>query len=274
MGSFRLHRAFLFTLTGSLVIAAGMGLFGLAVEFRFGRLGDRALQTALSVALFSLTSFGCAIAWERDRWRVVAVIGIVCSVLSIPVYMLGIWIRWGGPYWEPIFKTMAMMATWCVLLAHMCLLTLARPKRGWRWTVRWTRVCAVLLGLGISAMIIIDPGYPTGEVCARVLGGLAILTACGTVCVPILHLSALHTVSTGHSRPIQVPQLRAQVPHRNRRSSLHQMRLCAVHAHLGPLSGVRHAHSARSGKRGYDRKWHTGLSERTGTGCDVSAPAS
>ncbi|HUU98515.1 MAG TPA: hypothetical protein VM487_22505 [Phycisphaerae bacterium] len=187
MGSFRLHRAFLFTLTGSLVIAAGMGLFGLAVEFRFGRLGDRALQTALSVALFSLTSFGCAIAWERDRWRVVAVIGIVCSVLSIPVYMLGIWIRWGGPYWEPIFKTMAMMATWCVLLAHMCLLTLARPKRGWRWTVRWTRVCAVLLGLGISAMIIIDPGYPTGEVCARVLGGLAILTACGTVCVPILH---------------------------------------------------------------------------------------
>ncbi len=186
MGSFRLHRAFLFTLIGSLILGAGMGLFGLVVESRFGRLGERALQTSLSVALFSLTSFGCAIAWERDRWRVVAVIGIVCSVLSIPLYLSAIWVGW-GPREEPIFKTMAMMATWCVLLAHMCLLALARPKRGWRWTLRWTRVCAVLLGLGISAMIIIDPSFPRPGVCLRLLGGLAILTACGTVCVPILH---------------------------------------------------------------------------------------
>jgi hypothetical protein len=187
MGSFRLHRAFLFTLIGSLVLGAGMGLFGLVVESLFGRLGERALQTSLSVALFSLTSLGCAIAWERDRWRVAAVVGIVCSVLSVPLYLSGIWVRWGWPYWEPIWKTMVLAGVWCVLLAHLCLLALARPKRGWRWTLRWTRVCAVLLGLGISVFIIVEPYWPDAEVCLRLLGGLAILTACGTVCVPILH---------------------------------------------------------------------------------------
>jgi hypothetical protein len=187
MGSLRLHRAFLFTLIGSLVIAAGMGLLGLILQPRFGRLANRALQTALSVALFSLTSLGCAIAWERDRWRVMAVIGIVCSVLSIPLYLLGIWVKWRGASGDPLFQTMAIMATWCVLLAHMCLLGLVRPKRGWRWTLHCTRVCAVLLGLGISAMIVIDPNYPAAEVYLRLIGGLAILTACGTVCVPILH---------------------------------------------------------------------------------------
>jgi hypothetical protein len=187
MGSFRLHRAFLFALIGSLIVAAGMGLIAMIIQPSFGRLADSVLQTALSVALFSVTSLGCAIAWERDRWRVVAAIGIVCSVLAIPLYLLGIWVRWRGPHWELMAKTMAVMATCCVLLAHLCLLSLARPKRGWRWTLRWTRVCAVLLGLGISALIIIDPSYPTADVCLRLLGALAILTAFGTVCVPILH---------------------------------------------------------------------------------------
>jgi hypothetical protein len=187
MGSLRLHRAFLFVLIGSLLVACGMGLLAMIIQSHSGRLADRALQTALSVALFSLTSLGCAIAWERDRWRVVAVIGIGCSVLSVPLYLLGIWVRWGWPHWEIIFRTMVIMATWCILLSHLSLLALARSKRGWRWTLRWTRVCAVLLGLGISAMVIIDPSFPMADVYLRLLGGLAILTAFGTVCVPILH---------------------------------------------------------------------------------------
>lgn len=184
MGSFRLHRAFLFTLIGSLVLAAAMGSFALLADPGFSRTTGRVIASTLTVTLFSLTSMGCAIAWERGHWRPAAGVGFGVSALSFLIYVVGIWLDlpWG---WEDaVFKTMALGGIWSIYCALTCLLTLARLKRSWSWTRYATQGIAAILAVSLSAMIIFEWD---DEVYVRSLGVQAILTGCGTICVPILH---------------------------------------------------------------------------------------
>lgn len=174
---------------GSLALAAAVGVFALLIDPDFSSTTARILGTTLTVTLFSLTALGCAVAWERDHWRRVAGVGFVISALSFIVFLPGIWLDMPRDWEEPVYKAMGHGATWSVYLALVCLLALARLKQRWRWTRYATQISATLLGLLISGLIVFEPN---DDEWARALGVLAILTGCGTICVPILHkLSAM-----------------------------------------------------------------------------------
>ena len=189
MGSLRLQRVFLFSLIGSLLLAAVMGILALMAEARFSRTSERIISTALTITLFSLTSMGYAIAWERGRWRPVAATGFGISALSFLVFLPGIWLRLRGGWEDAVFRIMGVGVTWSVGLALLSLLALARLRQSWVWTRYGTQTVAVVLGASVSAMVLFD--WDDFDY-VRYLGVLTILTGCGTVCVPILHrLSAI-----------------------------------------------------------------------------------
>lgn len=194
MEAFRPFRIFLFAVIGSLAVAAAMGILVFLVGRSFPY-DDELLGTMLTITLFSLTSLGCAWAWERGRWRPVAAAGIGLSAISFLIFLLGLWWDYSWGMWEArewVFKLMGVGALWSILCAHLCLLSLARLKRQWRWVFYGTGGSALLFAAVLSYRIFDESHAWDADFFIRVLGILAILAGCGTICAPILHrLSAI-----------------------------------------------------------------------------------
>jgi len=182
----QLKRTFLLGVIGSLSLAALLGIWA----FLFGNFGQaeaKILGTTLTAAMFSLTSLGAAVVLERARWRIAMVTTFVLSGLGLLVYLPVIWFE---PIWDwvdddLIFKVMYWFAAWSIALPYMGLLSLAGLK-GFFKSVRRATIAAVF-GLAISVTLVaLFEGEPDEELWARIIGVFGILSALGTITVPIL----------------------------------------------------------------------------------------
>ncbi|MCZ6836735.1 MAG: zinc ribbon domain-containing protein [Planctomycetota bacterium] len=183
----RLRTAFLWTMIGSLALAAAMGVVAILFD-AWGNTEEQVLITSLLVGTFSLTALASAIVLDRYRFRVVAWIGITSSMLALIDWLVWVWFESGmrNDLEEFIIKmgfTLAIAAVWC---PHIGLLRLLRLNRTAYRVVRWvTWIAASLLALILVGVVWVGD---LDEWVGRLIGVLAILTASGTAMTPVLAL--------------------------------------------------------------------------------------
>ena len=180
----QLKRTFLLGVIGSLSFAALLGIWA----FLFGNFGDtefKIIMTTLTAALFCLTSLGATIIIERGRWRIAMILTFFLSALGLVIYLLVIWLEpsWRWEWMELVGKTMGLVAVWSIALPHMGFLALAQLKHFAIWARRGAMLASLLLALTFTFGIIFEPN---DESWFRLLGVFGILTALGTIVVPVL----------------------------------------------------------------------------------------
>ncbi len=182
----QLKRTFLLGVIGSLSFAALLGIWA----FLFQSYNDtyfKIIMTTLTAALFSMTSLGAAVVLERGRWRGAMIGAFVLSGLGLLVYLPMIWFepnyRW--PFWDTAIRIMIWLATWAVALPHMGLLSLAPLKGFYLWLRRAALGSVMVLAISITIYVLVE-GEPDEDFWIRVIGVLGILSALGTITVPIL----------------------------------------------------------------------------------------
>jgi hypothetical protein len=191
------HRKFLMAFIVSILLCGLVGIYVLLLG-RFGRLESQVLATTGSVGAASILGMAAAVAWERRRWQPLAPLAlgtIVCALLltvgaiwNVP----DLWRDWrvysSGPpppyYYERITATAALIG---VALSHIALLSLARLRKQYEWSrIATVATIATLVALCLVLLWGSINGFGE-EALLRAVGVLAILVACGTVAVPVLH---------------------------------------------------------------------------------------
>jgi len=183
----QLKRTFLLGVIGSLSLAALLGIWA----FLFGNFGDmewKILFTTMTAALFSLTALGAAVVLERARWRAMMIVSLVISGLGLLTYLPVIWFEpsWRWVWWDLLIKVMWWQAIWSIALPHAGLLSLAALKGFFRWVRRAAIGAVFAMAVSVTLCALFE-GEPDEELWARIIGVFGILSALGTITVPILY---------------------------------------------------------------------------------------
>jgi len=177
-----IKKVLLRTLIVALVLAAVTGI-GVLLFGTFGKIGGQILMTTLTISYFSLTSLGCAAAYEHRRYAVLAIPGMAVAAAGFALYVPSIWADWIEH--EPVGKTMAVLGILSFSFAHACLLSFASLKREVLWVLYAAWLAIFALAAVLSLVIVFDL---ESERLLRLVGILGILDGCLSLCLPILHL--------------------------------------------------------------------------------------
>jgi multisubunit Na+/H+ antiporter MnhG subunit len=131
----------------------------------------------------SILGMAAVIPWERRRWHPVGPLGLFAVTVALVLVLVAIWLE-PSPRFEFFYKTMGMACVIGVAFPHIGLLSLARLRREYGRARQATVGAIVLLAGLISYMILAERD---DEDWMRAVGILAIVVACGTVAVPVLH---------------------------------------------------------------------------------------
>ena len=184
----RLRTAFLWTMIGSLTLAAALGVLAIIFD-TFGSTSEKILVTSLLMGAYSMTALGCAIVLDRHRRKIISWLGIGMSVAALLHWSFMIWFepwRWNGWYWQDEFllkigATLTIIAIWC---PHLGLLSLLRLDRGAFRGVR--TVTHVVTGLLAAVVLIVLWTEEFEDWTGKMIAVLAMLGGCGTLVTPIL----------------------------------------------------------------------------------------
>lgn len=184
----RLRTAFLWTMIGSLTLAAALGVLAIIFD-TFGSTSEKILVTSLLMGAFSMTALGSAIVLDRHRRKVISWLGIGMSIAALLQWSFMIWFepwRWGG--WigldELLWKvgaTLTIIAIWCT---HFGLLSLLRLDRGAFRGVR--TVTHVITGMLAVVVMFVFWTEEFEDWTGKMIAVLAMLGGCGTLVTPIL----------------------------------------------------------------------------------------
>jgi hypothetical protein len=178
-----LKRLFLYTLIGSVVVSALIGI-GVILLGNFGELEVRVLMTTLTVTITSILGLANGAYYESGRGKRLATVGIVVSIIAAVMSLLIVWNVFDD--YENYIKASLTAMLFAVSTSHLSLLSLARLDRRFEWSNMAARVViGALVGLLLFLIWFTPPG--DGEILARVMGVLAILIATLTVMTPVFH---------------------------------------------------------------------------------------
>jgi hypothetical protein len=177
-----MKRVFLQAIIATLAVAALVGIY-VFLFGTFGKTEGKILFTTLTICYFSVTSLACSAAFEKNRYPFMSIPGLVLGLLGLAFFIPGIWAEWFEI--EAVGKAMAIVGVLSFSFAQACLLSLAPLQRRLAWVLYAAVATILALAVIISAMIIFEPH--DGEWAMRVLGVVAILDGCFSLCVPILH---------------------------------------------------------------------------------------
>jgi hypothetical protein len=185
----QLKRGFLLGVVLAISVAALLGVWILLFESFFGIEGE-VFATLGSVVLFCLPALTASGMLEKGHWRVVNVIALWVSVAGLVLFLLVIWVlqplyRSNIRLWEePLWKSMALAAIWAIALPWGAMLARTQFRDWYRW-LRFGSIFVVYLtaaSLSLAAIFEADD-----EPVWKLLGVLGILTALGTIALPILY---------------------------------------------------------------------------------------
>jgi len=177
-----IKRLLLYMVVGGLIVAALGGIYVLL----FGTFGDtevKILLTTLSISYFSVTSLSCAAIYEKKRRGLLAIPGLALSIAGFALFLPGVWAEWWR--YELVAKSTAILAVFSFSFAQACLLSFPTLQRRVAWVYYAAVVSILTLAALISGMIVSEPR--DGEWVIRITGAVAILDACLSLCVPVLH---------------------------------------------------------------------------------------
>ena len=111
----------------------------------------------------------------------------VLSGISLVIYLIVIWYEhiWRVVDDDTLAKVMAWLAIWTIALPHMALLSLSSFRGFYLWVRRAAIWMVFLLALSITICALVE-GEPHEDFWIREIGVFGILTALGTITVPIL----------------------------------------------------------------------------------------
>jgi len=200
MGGSSMKRIFLRAIIATL---AATGLVGIYV-FLFGTFGKteaKILGTTVTICYFCTTSLACSAVFEKHRYLALSLPGVALGILGLIFFIPSIWAEWFKVL--AVGKVMGIVAVLSFSLAQACLLSLAPLQRRHAW-VFYSAVGAILaLATIISGIIIFEPNDE--DLIVRVVGVVAILDGCFSLCVPIVHRLG------GKQLSVKTPQLFRQI---------------------------------------------------------------
>lgn len=176
-------RLFLYTLIGSVVVSALLGisviLFG-----NFGELEVRVLMTTLTVTVTSILGLANGAYYESGRSLRLPMVGIVASLAAALMTLLIIWTDLDDN--DTFLKASVTAMMFAISTSHLSLLSLARLDRRFEWSNIAVRILiGTLVGILLFLLWVSPPG--DGEFVTRFLGILSILIAAVSVMTPVFH---------------------------------------------------------------------------------------
>lgn len=206
----RLRTTFLWSMIGSLSLAALLGIVALLLPDLIGKDEDILLSTLL-FAIYSLLALCCAIVAEKRRIRMLMLAGIGSSVISLLIWLVLIWLdsNWSFRVRENVTQAGGTFSAVATVIAMSGLLALPRLDGiGANSLRKATIVASVLLGLSIVIILWWHQWiYDKIEIdlIVRGMGVLGILSACGTVVTPIVwKVQSIRRASVGESLPMHI----------------------------------------------------------------------
>lgn len=179
------QRVLLVGFIASISLCGVIGIFCMLL----GEMSDlvaRVLATTATVGGASIFALASAIPWERKRWPPIGPLGMIAVAIAFVLLLVLIWLdphRW--QHAKLFFKALVSACVFAVALPHIGLLSLARLHRQYE-LVRYGTVGAIAL-LAATIVVMVVGEIEPGDVVIRYIGAIAILDACGTIAIPILH---------------------------------------------------------------------------------------
>jgi hypothetical protein len=179
---FSIKRVFLYSVIGTLALAALTGIYVLLAG-RFGETEGKILLTTVVISLFSMMSLAGTAAHEKGPshwpWSVPAV---ALGVIGLVLYVLAIWADWWD--YEPAAKWLAILGIFSFSFAQASVLSLVPLRTHTRWVFYAAVGWIMALAAWISGMILCEPYH--AEWLIRVAGVLGILDGTFSLLVPIV----------------------------------------------------------------------------------------
>lgn len=175
-------RLFLYTLIGSVVVSAVIGIFVILLG-NFGRVEVQVLMSTMTVTVTSILGLACGAYYETGRGDTLPKAGMILTVIAAAMTFLIIWDVLDDT------QTFTRLATTMMMLAfatsHLCLLLIARldDRFGWARAAAYLTIGALTAVLGYLIWFDAD----NSEAIIRIVGVLSILVASVTVVTPVLH---------------------------------------------------------------------------------------
>lgn len=173
-------------LLGFVACLAFCGLIGIyfLIVGQFGTFEVRILGTTASIGGASILALAAAVAWETRRWPPLGLLGMIAPALALVLVLTEIWDIAPRTSFDRYERLVGSACVLAVALPHICLLALARLHRAYEWTRFATTASVVTLA---SLIMFVIWNEPRDDAWPRIIGIFAILDACGSIAVPILH---------------------------------------------------------------------------------------
>jgi hypothetical protein len=197
MNSQRLVKLLLRLFIASIVATTAVGLYVIAIPSDDWEYEIRILLTTATIAGASVCGLACGGCMMRGH-RVLPTIGLVLSVVSAGLALVGIWaLPWDGAsnweFWEIYWKITAVAIFYAIACAHLSMLLMARLEGMYRWSylVAYYLILglATVLSFGVALEFFEEEGY------WRLTGALSILVAAITLLVPVFHWLSRKTLA-------------------------------------------------------------------------------
>lgn len=173
-------RALLYSLVGSVLFGA---LLGIVVVLRneWGWFEVRVILTTITIAVASLCGLACDVSRTPRGTNFLPRTGLLLTLVSAFLILAGIWFEFES---EAFWKSTMVSTIFTTATVHVCLLSIARLARRFRW-VYWL-ACQVVYGLAvlISSVILFEINE---DGVYRFMATVAIVDAALSLVIPLLH---------------------------------------------------------------------------------------
>ncbi len=175
-----LKRALLYTLIGSVVVGAVLGIV-VVLRNRWGWFEVRVILTTVTIAIASLCGLACDLSRTPRGGNLLPRGGLLLTLIATGLILVGMWSDLNN---EAYWKTVACVSIFAVATVHVCLLSIARLAGKFRWV--FFIACQVIFGLAVLLSITIIREIDE-EAMFRFLAAVAIVDAALTLVIPLLH---------------------------------------------------------------------------------------
>ncbi|MGD9722029.1 MAG: hypothetical protein AB7O59_10045 [Pirellulales bacterium] len=175
-----LKRPLLYALVASVILAVVLGI-SIVLRNQWSWFEVRVILTTLTITAASICGLACDLSRSLKGHNLLSRAGMLLTGIAAVLLLYGMWadVNWGN-YW----KTTAVASTFAVASAHICMLSIARLAKRFRWV--FPVAVQVIYGLAslIAVMIVWEIH---GARSFQIIAALSILSAGMTLLIPILH---------------------------------------------------------------------------------------
>ncbi|MFZ5833660.1 MAG: hypothetical protein ACOY3P_26540 [Planctomycetota bacterium] len=176
----RLTKPLLYALVTSVILGAILGIL-IVLRGTWGWYEVRVILTTIVIAVASLGGLACDLSRTPRGANLLPIGGLVLTLAAAGLILLGMWSDF---YADWYWKTTATTSIFAVATVHVCLLSIARLARRFRWV--FLVACQVIFGLALLLSVVIVGDFH-GDRLFRVIAAVAIVDAALTLSIPLLH---------------------------------------------------------------------------------------